>query len=147
MSSLRNDARLSFPPVGSVSDGVDNGRSLRSLTSKRWESNGQCGERGALCTWDDGKDGDPGVNDVFHDALGKTKERGRPGLGKAVRLLMAGRKRWGQKLCSTILRAIMRRVTSAPQQTDRYLGPLQLAHNSLMRSDELEGEMRNLEEK
>ena len=100
-----------------------------------------------MCTWDDGKDGDAGVNDLFHDALGKTKGRSRPSLGKAARLLMAGRKRWGQKLCLTIWRAITRRVMSAPQQTDRYLGPLQLAHNSLMRSDELEEEMRNLEEK
>ena len=137
----------SLPPVGLASDGINCGCSLRTLNGKRCESNKQCGERGVVCTWDDGKDGDAGVNDFFHDALGETKERGRPSLGKAARFLMAGRKRWGQKLCLTIWRAIMRCVTSAPQQTVRYLGPLQLAHNSLMRSDELKGEMRNLEEK
>ena len=100
--NVRGDERSSLPPVRSVSDGIICGCLPRTPNGKRCESNRQCGERGVLCTWDDGKDGDAGVNDFFHDVLGKTKGRSRPSLGKAARLLMAGRKRWGQKLCLTI---------------------------------------------
>ena len=55
--------------------------------------------------------------DLFHEVLGETREGGFPSLWRAGGLSMTGRKRWGQKYCSTILRAITRRAMIAPQQT------------------------------
>ena len=63
----------SSPPVGLVFDGIISGCSPHTLSGKHCESNRQCGERGVLYIWDDGRDGDAGVNDFFHNTLGKAK--------------------------------------------------------------------------
>jgi len=77
----------------------------------------------------------------------KAKERGCLSLGKAARLLIAGWKRWGQKLDLTISHATTRHVIISPQQTLRCLNLLWLACNSLRRSGKIKGKMKNLEEK
>ena len=87
------------------------------------------------------------MGNLFHEVLGKAREGGCPNLRKTVGSLIAGQKRPGQKLPSTILHAKARHVTIAPQQILMYLNPSELARNSLMRSGEVGGKMRNVEEK
>ena len=80
----------SSPPVGLVFDGIISGCSLHTLSGKHCESNRQCGERGVLYIWDDGRDGDAGMNDFFHDALGKTTGGRCLSFRKDMSLLMDG---------------------------------------------------------
>jgi len=148
--SFKDDARPSLPPVRSAFDGIVCRCLLCSLCTfggRRSGSNGQDEEQGVLSICGGEMNVDVATNDLFHNKLGETKGRGCFSLCKTVSLSMDGWKKWGQKLCSTILCAIMRRVMSAPQQTLGDLNPSQLAHNSLMRSSESDGEIRKLEEK
>ena len=90
---------------------------------------------------------DVNTGDLFHEALGETRNGGCPGLCKVVGSLIAGRKRPGQKLPSTISHATARCVMIAPQQLLKHFIPSCLPRNALMKSAEFEGEIRNLEEK
>ena len=100
-----------------------------------------------LFIWDGEMKADVDTGNLFHEVLGKAREGGCLNLRKAVGSLIAGRKRWGQKLPSTILHAITKREMIAPQQTLRCLNPLPLACNSLMRSSEFGRRTENSEEK
>jgi len=147
--SFKDNVRPS-PPVRSAFDGIVHGCLLCSLCTsggRHSGSNGQDGERGVLSICGGEMNVDVATNDLFHDKLGEMKGRGCFSLCKTVSLSMDGWKKWGQKLCSTILRAVMRCVMSAPQQMIRFLKSLQFVHNSFMRSGESGGEIRKLEEK
>ena len=91
MSSVKDDGWSSLRTVGLAFDEVVCGHSLCMLNGKCCESNGQCRERGVLCTRDDGKDGDADVNvdadDLSIDILGKMKDGGSPNPWKADGLL------------------------------------------------------------
>ena len=91
MSSVKDDGWSSLLTVGLAFDEGVCRCSLRTLNGKRCESNGQCRERGVLCTRDDGKDGDADVNvdadDLSIDTLGKMKDGGSPNPWKADGLL------------------------------------------------------------
>ena len=66
---------------------------------------------------------DVNTGDLFHEALGETRDGGCPSLCEGGRALIVGGKKWGQKSCSTIPRAMAMRVMIAPQQILRYLNP------------------------
>ena len=146
MLSLKNDSWSSLPTVRFVFDGIVHGCSLCVSRSVRCsDPNKELVVQGLLSAWSDEMRAD--VDDLFNDTLGKTREGGCPGLRKVVGSLIAGQKRPGQKLPSTILCATARHVMIAPQQLLIHLIPSCLPCNSLMKSVEFEGEIRNLEEK
>ena len=121
VSSLKDNARPCLLPVGSVSDGADCRRSLCALNDRRSNSSRELVVRGMLYVCGDGMNMEAVADDSFNGVLRRIKEGSCPSLCRVGRLLMVGWKRWSQKLCSTILRAIVRHATIAPQQTMRCL--------------------------
>jgi len=71
--------------------------------------------------WDGETSVDACMDNLSNVALGKTEEESRLDFWRTAGSLIVGWKRRGQKLRSTILRAVARLATIAPQQTMRCL--------------------------
>ena len=87
--SVKDEVQSCLPPMGLVFDGIVCGCLVCKLSSRLRDSNGELVVRGVL-SCGDGMDVHADANDLFHNALGKTKEGGCLSLHKAVKLLMAG---------------------------------------------------------
>ena len=90
VSSIKDDARPSLIPVGSVSDGVGCKCSLCTLNGRCPDPNGELEVRGVPSFWDGETSMGAGADNLSNAVLGKTEEESRPDFWRSAGSLIVG---------------------------------------------------------